>query len=133
MNNLDSNLLGRSSEDLAANYILSLGWPILARNVKNQYGELDIIAIDSKSNPEELVIIEVRARTTGKIQSAIDSIGPHKLRTLIKAGREVVNLLNWSGFWRIDVAGITFHDKNDLTNWTLEHVRDITAGMNLLS
>lgn len=105
----------------------------MARNVRNQYGELDIVAIDSKSQPEELVIVEVRARTIGKTQSPIDSIGPRKLRTLINAGRAFVDSLGWQGFWRFDLAGITFHDKNDLNNWTLEHLRDITAGMNVFT
>ena len=64
----------------------------MARNVRNQYGELDIVAIDSKSQPKELVIVEVRARTIGKTQSPIDSIGPRKLRTLINAGRAFVGM-----------------------------------------
>ena len=105
----------------------------MARNVKNQYGELDIVALDSKSQPKELVIVEVRARTIGETQSAVESIGPRKLRTLIKAGREFVDSLSWQGIWRVDLTAITFHDKNDLNNWTLEHIKDITEGMNVLT
>ena len=61
--------LGKYSEDRAAEYLLSIGWKIIARNVKNFYGELDIVSIDTKINPQELVIVEVRSRTIGKIQS----------------------------------------------------------------
>ena len=128
-----ANELGRISEHIAAEYILSLGWSIITRNARNQYGELDIVAIDSSLKPEELVIIEVRARNVGKTQSALDSIGPNKLRTLIRSGREYINSLGWSGFWRVDVVAITYHNKKDPDNWTLEHVKDITAGMNVLS
>jgi len=60
--------LGRYAEDLAAKYLLSIGWRILARNIKNKYGELDIIADDSG----ELVIVEVRCRTENNFQSALD-------------------------------------------------------------
>ena len=119
--------LGRFAEDRAAEYIVSLGWKILARNVRNDYGELDIIAADG----HELVIAEVRARTVGKIQSPADSIGSRKLRTLTRSGLEFMNDIDWDGFWRIDVIGITFHDKNDINNWELEHIKDITAGMNI--
>ena len=119
--------LGRFAEDRAAEYIVSLGWKILARNVRNDYGELDIIAADG----HELVITEVRARTVGKIQSPADSIGSRKLRTLTRSGLEFVNDIEWDGFWRIDVIGITFHDKNNINNWELEHIKDITAGMNI--
>ena len=117
--------LGRFAEDRAAEYVLSLGWKILARNVRNQYGELDITAIDDS----ELVIVEVRARTLGQIQSPLDSIGSRKLRTLVRSSMEFVNDVEWTGFWRIDVIGITITGDT----WELEHVRDITAGMNISS
>ena len=125
--------LGRFAEDIAADYLLSLNWLILGRNLRNEYGELDITALDRVSRPEELVIVEVRCRTLGMIQSPFDSIGPKKLRTLINSAREFVNASDWQGFWRIDVIGITLRDKNDRNNFELEHIRDITEGMNILS
>ena len=126
--------LGRHAEDLAAEYILSLGWRIIARNTRNKYGELDIIALDnSDKDNSELVIIEVRARTIGKIQSPADSIGSRKLHSLINSSRLFIeDNLNWPGFWRIDLIGITITEKNHPDNWTLEHIRDITSGMNFL-
>ncbi len=129
----EAQILGKLAEDIAAEYVLSLGWKILARNFKLQYGELDIIATDTKSNPEEIVIVEVRCRTLGKIQSPFDSIGPKKLNALIKASREFINQIEWDGFWRIDVIGVTMKDKDNRDAWDLEHIRDITAGMNVLS
>ncbi len=125
--------LGKFAEDVAAEYILSSGWKILARNVKNQHGELDIIAIDLKSQPQELVIIEVRCRTIGKVQSPFDSIGPKKLNSLIKSSRKFVDEIEWEKFWRIDIIGITMKEQNNYSNWELEHIRDITSGMNVLS
>ena len=119
--------LGRFAEDTAAEYLVSIGWKVLARNVRNNYGELDIIALDAKTQPVELVIVEVRCRTLGHIQAPLDSIGTRKLRTLLRASQEYIDDLNWSGFWRIDVIGITLQDKNTLENWELEHVRDITS------
>lgn len=124
--------LGRFAEDIAADYLLSLNWLIIGRNLRNEYGELDIAALDKISRPEELVIIEVRCRTIGMIQSPLDSIGPKKLRTLINSAREFVNASGWQGFWRIDVIGVTLRDKDDISNWQLEHIKDITEGMNVL-
>ena len=125
--------LGKLAEDIAAEYILSLGWKVLARNVKNQNGELDIIAVDCQSGSQELVIIEVRCRTIGKIQSPFDSIGPRKLNTLLKSSREFVDEIEWENFWRIDIIGIIMKDKNNNDDYELEHIRDITAGMNVIS
>lgn len=123
--------LGKFSEDRAAEYLLSIGWKIIARNVKNFYGELDIVSIDTKIN--ELVIVEVRSRTVGKIQSPLDSIGKRKLNALIKSSREFTDEIEWENFWRIDVIGITIKNKNNFQDWTLVHIKDITSGMNILS
>ncbi len=122
--------LGKFSEDRAADYLLSIGWVIIARNVKNFYGELDIVSIDKKVN--ELVIVEVRSRTIGKIQSPLDSIGSRKLNSLIKSSREFIDEIEWEKFWRIDVIGITMKHKNDFQEWELTHIKDITSGLNIL-
>lgn len=125
--------LGKFAEDIAAEYLISLGWKILARNYKLNHGELDIIALDTEANPEEIAVIEVRCRTLGKIQSPFDSIGPRKLRSLVKYSWEFINKIDWEGFWRIDIIGITMKEKNDSHDWELEHIRDITSSMNILT
>ena len=119
--------LGLFAENTAAEYLVSIGWKVIARNVTNKYGELDIVALDAKTQPIELVIAEVRCRTLGKIQTPLESIDSRKLRTLLRASQEYVDDLNWSGFWRIDVIGITLQNKNTLENWELEHVKNITS------
>ena len=97
--------LGRRAEDLAAAHVEKLGWQLLSRNFSCKLGELDIVAMDKKE--KELVVVEVRYRTYGEMQSPSDSIGPKKLRTLVNAGRVYVDGLAWTGPWRIDLVGIT--------------------------
>lgn len=123
-----TQVTGNFGEDRAAEYLLSIGWKILERNARNKYGELDIIASDKSEKPEELVIVEVRCRTIGKIQGALDSIGPRKMRTLIRSSMKYIDDLGWPGFWRIDVIGITLKNADDFQDWELEHIRDITDG-----
>lgn len=122
-----SQRLGRTAEDLAAEYLLSLGWKVLARNVRNHYGELDIVAFDVKAKPQELVIVEVRCRSIGKVQGALDSVSRRKIGSLKRASCEYVDSIGWTGFWRIDLIGITLREKNNFDDCTLEHVRDITS------
>ena len=119
--------LGRYAEDLAAKYLLSIGWRILARNIKNKYGELDIIADDSG----ELVIIEVRCRTENNFQSALDSVNKRKIRALIRSSSSYVDSIGWVGFWRIDVIAITVKRCTVPDDFELEHIRSITDGMEL--
>ncbi|MDD3816435.1 MAG: YraN family protein [Desulfocapsaceae bacterium] len=52
------NILGQRGEDLAVQYLLNTGYRIIARNHRNHYGEIDIIARDAKS----LVFVEVKTR-----------------------------------------------------------------------
>ncbi|MBQ6971585.1 MAG: YraN family protein [Synergistaceae bacterium] len=124
---MDSQKLGRYAEDLAAKYLVSLGWKILVRNVRDQYGELDIVAFDPKDIPQELVIVEVRCRTRNNVQDAIDSVDRRKMRALLRASEEYVDCIGWEGFWRIDLIAVTIDTKGSLEDWTLEHVRNITA------
>ena len=120
----DAQTLGRLAEDLAAKYLVSIGWRVLARNVRNQYGELDIVSADMKE--KDLVIVEVRCRTKNKIQDAIDSIDRRKMRALLRASNEYIDSINWRGFWRIDLIAVTVDERDNLDDWELQHVRDIT-------
>ena len=122
---IDPHVLGRYAEDLAAKYLVKTGFRVLARNVKNQYGELDIIAADCAE--KELVIVEVRCRTKNDIQDAIDSIDRRKMRALLKASNEYIDTINWSGFWRIDLIAVTIDTRGSLDDWTIEHVKGITG------
>jgi putative endonuclease len=118
--------LGKRAEDLAAAYVEKLGWRLLSRNFSCGPGELDIAALDEKE--EELVIVEVRYRTFGDVQSPADSIGPKKLRSLVKAGRLYVDDIGWLGPWRIDLVGVTATPREPVERWRLEHIKDITGG-----
>ena len=118
--------LGRRAEDRAEAYIRrSPGWKVLERNLVNPYGELDIVAMDGS----ELVVVEVRCRTLGEVQSPLDSVGPRKLRHLVNAGRAHADRMGWTGPWRIDLIAITADRDAAESEWRLEHVRDVTRGL----
>ena len=118
--------LGRKAEELAAEHVERLGWKILSRNFSCKLGELDIVAIDEGVN--ELVVVEVRYRTFGDMQSPEDSIGPKKLRTLKNAGHFFVDEIEWTGPWRVDLIGVTAHPREPSELWHLEHIENITHG-----
>lgn len=52
--------LGRWGENIAVDYLKSIGYSIVDRNVRTPYGELDIVA-DSN---DLLIFVEVKTRTT---------------------------------------------------------------------
>ena len=118
---MDSRELGQWGEDLAKSALERMGWRILDRNVRIGGGELDIVALDG----DELVMVEVRVRRVGELLPPALSVGPRKLKNLVRAGSTYASLLGWEKPWRIDVFGITV-DVND--RWDIEHVKDVTAG-----
>ena len=54
-----------------------------------------------------------------------DSVGPNKIRKLVRAGSLLVESKNWQGPWRIDLVAMTVDRKGE---WNVEHFRDITDG-----
>ena len=112
--------LGRLGEDLAARHLTSLGWTVLERNVRVPRGEIDLVAREG----DELVLVEVRTRSESRLQEASDTVGPEKLRRLVRAGRNYVARRRYDGFWRIDLLAL---DRTP-SGWNLTHLRDLTAG-----
>ncbi|MDR0764788.1 MAG: YraN family protein [Synergistaceae bacterium] len=119
MNHLE---FGASGEDIAASYLSRMGWRILGRNVRVGRGELDIIATDGG----ELVIVEVRTRRIGAISPSETTVGPKKIKNLIKTARRYVNSISYNGNWRIDVAAVTVTSSGE---WRVEIFEDVTRGM----
>lgn len=120
MNHLE---LGAAGESLAVRFLERKGWRIRGRNVRVGRGELDIVAADDGG---ELVIVEVRTRTIGRMLPPDRSVGPRKLRKLIQTSKQYVNAIRYDGCWRIDVVAVTVDAAGEPH---VEHFGDITMGM----
>lgn len=96
--------LGYYYEGVAARYLRRQGVEILARNVCNRGGEIDLVGRDG----DMLVFFEVRYRGTGSLINPLDSITSDKRQKLLRA---VSYYLHRHGCWhqsvRIDVVGIS--------------------------
>ena len=73
--------LGRRSEELAAAYLEAHGLCILHRNFRRRFGEIDLVARDRS----ELVIVEVRGRSTSAYGGAAASIDARKKQRVTRA------------------------------------------------
>jgi putative endonuclease len=79
--------LGALGERLAAEHLTRAGYLVLALNYRTRFGELDIIAADSRC----LVFCEVKTRVAGTPSGPagpLDAIGPRKQRQLRAMARE---------------------------------------------
>lgn len=77
--------LGVTGEDLAAELIQQKKYKILRRNLRTKFGEVDILAADGK----QIVIVEVKAKTSDRLGAAIEMITPTKQRKLILLAHEL--------------------------------------------
>jgi len=68
---------------MAAEFLKSIGYEIINRNVKFKYGEIDIIAGDG----DYIIIVEVKTKTSfdqGKPEEMVDYFKKKKLRLLAR-------------------------------------------------
>ncbi|GAB2670170.1 YraN family protein [Gordonia jinhuaensis] len=117
--------LGRWGEDVAAEYLGSLGWVILERNwcavrsVAGVAGELDIIAVDG----ETLVVVEVKTRAGGLYDDPAEAVTRAKLakmRSLTRAW-----LSGSERYWptvRFDVVSV---HRDDIDDRRIRHLRGV--------
>ncbi|MFF4778791.1 YraN family protein [Microtetraspora fusca] len=70
--------LGRQGEELAAEFLRSRGWSVLARNWRCKAGEIDIVARDGRA----LVVVEVKTRSGRSHGTAYEAVGRAKLHRL---------------------------------------------------
>lgn len=113
--------LGERGEEMAAAFLAEKGYQIMHRNVFFRYGEIDIIARDG----DEIVFVEVRTRTTGKLAPPETTVGPRKLRTLVRCAYAWVDSVRYLGFWRIDLVAITITNSEN----KIEHIKTITEAI----
>jgi putative endonuclease len=97
--------LGASGEALAEEHLRSLGYAIVARDVRMPIGQLDLVARDSHT----LVFVEVKTRAGhgfGLPQEAVDS---RKIRKLRQLALYYLKQAPHRGPVRFDVIGLTVH------------------------
>jgi len=83
--------LGDDAEALVAERLMEQGWSILARNVHVGRHELDLVAVDpGPPAPAQLVIVEVRLRSTRAFGLAEETVDFRKRRHLRDAAWTMV-------------------------------------------
>lgn len=91
---------GRRAEDLAAAFLAAKGFEIVERNFRAKAGEIDVVARDG----DEMVFVEVRARSGRGYGGAAASVDAGKRRRVIRAARVWLAARGWEGPCRFDVV-----------------------------
>ncbi len=102
-------LLGEIGEQMAVDYLTTIGYEILARRYRTCTGEIDIIAKDS----DILVFIEVKARRTTKFGRPAEAVTYAKRAKITKTALCYLNQFHCSDSkCRFDIFEI-FGSPND--------------------
>ncbi len=109
------NELGQRGEDLVRDHYQRLGYSLLERNYifphGKQTGEIDLIF----RKDDEIIFVEVKARTSGKFGGPFEAVDRNKQRRLVKTAKLYMNLhpkfhdLNY----RIDVAAVDIDNRTE--------------------
>jgi len=83
---MDRAAIGRSAEDIAADFLTEHGLTVLLRNYRRRSGELDIVARDG----DVLVVAEVRMRSTDEFGGAAASVDGWKQHKIIRATTQLL-------------------------------------------
>ncbi len=87
MKNLFRRLLGDRGERAAVRFLKKQGYRILAKQHRNQFGEIDIIAQDGDTN----VFVEVKTRTTEKDGQPFEAVDRRKQEKITRAALAWLN------------------------------------------
>lgn len=94
--------LGRAGEKAAAELMKRRGYDVVGAGFTARRGEIDIIC----RRGGELVIVEVKTRTSDAFGTPTEAVGPRKRRALGAAAAEYRLLAGWKGPIRYAVVGL---------------------------
>lgn len=96
------NKKGNIGERFASEFLKKQGYTIIKENYTDRYGEIDIIA----EKDEYIVFVEVKARKTGTLVSAAESVTLEKQRKIVTASLKFLHSLEKDLQPRYDVIAI---------------------------
>jgi putative endonuclease len=94
--------LGRAGEKAAAELLKRRGYEVVGAGFTARRGEIDLIC----RRGGELVIVEVKTRTSEAFGTPAEAVGPRKRRALAAAAAEYRLLAGWKGPIRYAVVAL---------------------------
>lgn len=101
----EHNVIGAAGEQAACRYLEDLGLEVLERNWRHGRHEIDIVA----RTKDELVIVEVKTRSTEQHGEPEQAVKTGKRGKLIKAANAYVQASGSDLALRFDIVSVTMH------------------------
>lgn len=102
---MDNLEIGQQAELVACHFLEKKGLKLLAKNYRCKLGEIDLIMLDQN----DVVFVEVRARSSDDFGGAVESVTKTKQRKVIKTATHFLLAQKWLDKveCRFDIIGIT--------------------------
>lgn len=99
--------LGTWGEALAADFLVHLGYSIIERNVRTPYGEIDLVVCSDMATIPEIVMVEVKTRSSTKFGFPEEAVSHRKKEHMVNSAQAFMQAHpELGGNWRIDVIAI---------------------------
>ncbi|HHW15650.1 MAG TPA: YraN family protein [Firmicutes bacterium] len=95
--------VGRAGEEAALGFLCAQGWRLIGRNLRDRYGELDLVGLENG----ELVFVEVKARSGVRCGTPEEAWTPEKRRRLWKTAAHFLQQ-RAPARWRFDLVVVGF-------------------------
>lgn len=86
------NETGQKGEDFAALFLKRKGYRLVGRNVRNKFGEIDLIALDG----DTMVFVEVKTRSSNLFGNPYEAVRYDKMKRLSRAAVCYLRDSRWS-------------------------------------
>ena len=117
----EHNDFGKESENLAVEFLEKKGYKILVKNYRYLKAEIDIIA----ETENQIVIIEVKARSTDTFLSPEEAVNKKKIRLLISAASHFLEENEIDKEVRFDIIAILPNEENQFQIKHIENAFEI--------
>jgi len=114
LNMAKHNILGKTGETIAADYLKGEGYTIRHCNWRSGHKELDIVA----EKDGELVVVEVKTRTSTQFGNPEDAVTDRKIRNIVASTDAYLRLFDIDLPVRFDVITVT----GDNGQYHIEHI-----------
>lgn len=84
----DHLALGRYGENRAARWYTARGYTVVDRNWRCAAGELDLVVVRPAPGGSEVVVVEVKTRSSARFGSPLEAVGHDKQRRLRRLAGE---------------------------------------------
>ncbi len=119
--------IGRWGENVAAHYLESKGFCVLAHNVRTRQSEIDLVVRQPQNRL--LIFVEVKTRTNDSFGLPEEAVDARKLEHLFLAAEAYLQQHpEYGGFeWRIDAVAIQGKPGDRVEDVIIEHFENISA------